>query len=136
MTFAEDLAAAKSAKRPHLDVSVELNGRRHKFRFTQMDGSEYAQETLRHPPDLSIPLHRQYGYDLHSLSRAVAPRCGRRIEGKDEVELSSEEWADLFSVADGGAQEEIANSIFQLNEFASAKAVAAAKKVLDGSALN
>lgn len=136
MTFAEDLAAAKAAGRRTLDVPVTINETRYKFRFSQMDGAEYAAETLRHAPDFSVPLHRQYGYDLNSLSRAVTPRCAVLLDGDNEVPLSAEEWADLFAVADGGAQEEIANTVFTLNEFATARAVELAKKVLDGSVLN
>ncbi len=136
MTFEDDLAAAKAAERRTLDVSVDVNGKLYKFRFTQMIGTEYAAETLLHAPNLEVALHREYGYDVHALSRAVAHRCAVLVEGKKERALSKEQWAELFEVLDGGAQGKIANTVFELNEFATAKAVAAARKVLDGSALN
>ncbi len=134
MGFRDDLAAAKTAPRQTLVAQVEVNGARYKLKFTQMDGTEYAAETLKHPLTPEVDFGREFGYDIHSLSRAIAPRCAVLLDGKDEETLSADEWADLFTVLDGGAQQIIANTVFQLNEFASAKAVAAARKVLDGTA--
>ena len=136
MGFKEDIAAAIAGTRRSITVPIELNGHKYKFKFTQMDGTEYAAETLRHPPRLEIGLDREFGYNLNSLSQAVAPKCGVRLDGAEEIEMSAEEWADLFAAADGGAVQEIANTIFTLNQFASAKAVQAVKKVLDGSLPN
>jgi len=134
--FREDIAAANVAPAASLTVPVEVNGKRYKLKFTKMLGTEYAAETLLHPPNIETSFGREYGYDIHSLSRAVAPRCGVLLDGKVEETLTPEEWADLFLALDGGAHEQIANTIFQLNEYSSAKAVAAARKVLDGTALN
>jgi hypothetical protein len=53
-----------------------------------------------------------------------------------EEQLDPEDWADLFATVDGGAVEEMQNTVFHLNEFASSKAVAAARKVLDGLTQN
>jgi len=136
MGFKEDIAAAKVAPAPSLVVPIELNGKPYKLKFTKMLGSEYAAETLLHEPNVETSFGREYGYDIHSLSRAVAPRCGVLLDGKVEETLSVEEWADLFLALDGGAHEQIANTIFQLNEYSSAKAVAAARKVLDGTAVS
>jgi hypothetical protein len=134
--FADDLAAAKETPRRSMVVPVEVNGRRHRFKFTQMDGTVYAAETLKHPPRLEVGVDREAGYNLSSLAQAVAPRCAVLLENKSEVELTDEQWADFFAVADGGSMQQIANVVYTLNEFASAKAVAAARKVLDGSLQN
>lgn len=137
MTFEEDLAAAQAQPTATAVITIELNKRKHRFRFTRMDGREYAAETLRHPPRLELGLDREYGYNINSLAEAVAPRCSVLLEGKDaeETVLTEEQWAAIFSVADGGAIQSIVNTVFALNEFASSKAVEAAKKVLDGSLL-
>lgn len=132
MSFQEDLAAAKEAPPRTLDVPLEVNGKKHLFRFTQMDGTEYATEVMRNPPDPSIVVDKAYGYNLSGVAHAVTPQCAVRVEGDEEIPLSEEEWADLFAVLDGGGHQEINNAIFTLNEYASAKAVKAAKKVLDG----
>lgn len=136
MSFVDDLAAAKAAEPDTADVNVELNGKRYLLRFTRTSGTEYAAETLRHPPRLDVGLDKQYGYNLSSLTLALSPKCARLVDGDELVELSADQWADLFAAADGGAVEEMQNTIFHLNEFASAKAVAAAKKVLDGLTQN
>ena len=142
MGFKEDIIAARQKPRRHADLNIDINGTRYKFRFRQMDGVAYSEETLRHPPDMEIGFDREYGYNLNSLTRAVAPLCGVRVEGDEEIPLQVDplgqedrvdEWADLFAIADGGAVQSIASTIFQLNEFATSKAVRAAKKVLDGS---
>lgn len=136
MGYKDDLAAAKAAPVASLVVPIELNGKRYKLKFTKMLGTDYAAETLLHPPNIETSFGREYGYDIHSLARAVAPRCGVLLDGKVEETLTDEEWADLWLALDGGAHEQIGNSIFQLNEYSSAKAVAAARKVLDGTALS
>jgi hypothetical protein len=135
MTFQEDLAAAKSVGTVTADVTVELNGNQHTLRFTRMNPVEYTEETLRHPPRLEIGVDREFGYNLTSLSLAIAPRCAVRIESGDvETPLSESEWGDLFAAADAGAIQAIQNTVFQLNEFASARAADAARKVVDAFA--
>ena len=132
MSFADDVAAAKEKPRETADVRVHVNQEPHTFRITQMDGTEYATETLRHPIRADIPLDREFGYDVNSLTPAVLPHCAVRLDGDDEVRMSVEEWADLFAVLDGGGVQAFVNTIFTLNQFADAKAVEAAKKLLDG----
>lgn len=119
-----------------MTVRLDLNGQTFKFRFEQMLGTEYVEETLRHAPDLEVPLHRQFGYDVHAMARAVAHRCSYLIEGKEERRLDEEQWAKMFPLLDAGSLAKITNTVFELNEFASSRAVAAAKKVLDGTALS
>jgi hypothetical protein len=133
VSFEEDLAAAKEAPTRHVDVKLEVNGNKHTFRFRRMDGTEYARETFNHPPDPTVPFDRLYGYNVNSLAVAVAPRCAVRLDGDTEVTLSREQWDDLFAVLDGGATQEIASTIYSLNEYASAKGVQAARKALNGS---
>lgn len=135
MTFAEDLAAAKAAEPTTAAVTVEINGKKYKLQFARMDGMQYAAETLKHPPriDADIAIDLEYGYNINSLVPAIAPKCGVLLEGKESVQLTDEQWADLFAVADGGAVQQIVNTVYMLNEFASAKAVAAAKKALSGA---
>jgi len=134
MSFKDDLAAAKAADPVTADVTVELNGTQYVLRFTRMDPVEYTEETLRHPPHLERGVDREFGYNLTSLTIAVAPRCAVLVNGDETEELSTEDWADLFASADAGVVQNIQNTIYHLNEFASAKAVDAARKVLDAFA--
>lgn len=136
MSFKDDLEAAKTAPKRSLVVVVTVNDKRYRFRVTKMDGREYAAETLKHPPRFDVKLDMEYGYDLNALTEAVMPRCAVLLDGDTETVLEPEEWADLFAIADGGALQAMANTVFELNEFSSAKAVAALKKALSGSAPN
>lgn len=136
MTFAEDLAAAKQAPRRTSDVLVEVNGRKYKIRISALDGTEFAAETLKHPPRLDVGADMQYGYNLNTLTEAVLPRCAVLLDGSDELEISTEQWADLLAVADGGTAQSFVNAVYTLNEYASNKAVSAARKVLAGSLQN
>jgi hypothetical protein len=131
VSFKDDLAAAREAEATTADVAVELNGHRHVLRFSRMNPVEYAEETLRHPPRLEIGVDREFGYNLTSLTVAVAPRCAVLIDGETSEPLSAEEWADVFAAADAGAIQNMQNTVFHLNEFASSKAADAARKVVD-----
>lgn len=131
MGFKEDVEAAKAEPARFAILPIEVAGKRHKFKFTKMDGVAFAAETLRHPPRMEITIDREFGYNVSALSLAVAPLCGVRLDGDEHVSMSADEWRELFDVVDGGAIESITNTIFELNEFSSAKAVRAAKKVLD-----
>lgn len=136
MGFKEDVAAALELPATSLVVGVEVNSKPYQLKFTKMNGAEYAAETLLHEPNIETSFGREYGYDLTSLSRAVAPRCGVLLDGKVEETLTPEEWDNLFMVLDGGAHEQIQNAIFQLNHYSTAAKVAAAKKLLDGIAIS
>lgn len=133
MSFEEDLAAAQKSQRRHADVRVELNGKNYVIRVYAMDGTEYAAETLRHPPREDVPADLQYGYNLNSVANAVLPRCGKRVNGDEELDISDDEWASLLAVIDGGAAQEIVNVVYVLNEYASSKAAIRARKALSGS---
>lgn len=137
MTFADDLAAAQAPTDRFHDVRVQIGTRTHTLRYRPMLGTDYAAETLKHPPRLGddgVQLDKEYGYNLSTLAPAISPLCAKRLEAGSEVPLSSEQWTQLFAVIDGGAAQAIQNAVFMLNEFATEQAVKAAKKVLDGSA--
>lgn len=136
MGFKEDVAAARSKPPASLIVPIHVNGTRYELKFTRMPAAEYAREIQLHAPRMDTDFGRSMGYDILTLSRAVAPRCAVLLDGEEEETLTEEQWADLFLALDGGAHEQIANTVFQLNEFVAAEAMSAARKVLSGAALN
>lgn len=133
MSFDDDLKAAQAGSRLTADVPVTLNGKRHVLRFTQMNGIEWAAESVRHPARPDVLLDARFGYNLHSLAQAVAPTCGALVNGDGTEPLSEEVWGTLFSTLDGSDVQGIIDAIFGLNERATAQAVAAAKKAVRGS---
>lgn len=132
MTFADDLKKAKAAKTPHEDVPVLIAGTLHTLRFSQMDGLEWAAETDRHPIRQDVAVDGQFGYNVRTLTVAVALASGARMEGAQAVPLSEEEWQETFAAISGAEFQAITDAIWGLNEMnprlAVARAVDMAKK--------
>jgi hypothetical protein len=147
MSFQDDLNAQKSAAIPHRDVDVLLNGVLYLFRFKKMSGLDWASESDKYPARPGVLLDMRYGYNLRALTEGVAPLCGVRVDGDEEVPLIVEtvsrenpdavdEWADLFAGIDGSTFQRISDAIWDLNEYGPSQAVEAAKKarpVSDGA---
>ncbi|RFA14556.1 hypothetical protein B7R21_06315 [Subtercola boreus] len=150
MSFSEDLRAAKSAAIPYLDVEVMLNGHLHTLRFRQMDGVDWTDAVDRHPARIGVAYDSEYGYNLRTLTKYVAPKCGTLVvDGKERklrVDVADpakpnaklvDEWADLFKALTGHFVGKIGDTIYNLNEYRShvavAKAVEQVKKALAAS---
>lgn len=108
------------------------------LRFTSLPGSQWADITARCPVRLDAPIDRQYGYNMQAASTFAAPLCGVRVEDGAEVPLTVtpaaegvaavDEWADLFTTITGHEFIRIMDAIYELNEYAPAQRIAAAKK--------
>jgi hypothetical protein len=105
MTFEEDLAAAQVAPAETQDVEVLLNARVLVLRFRQMDG-----------------------YNLRSLTKAVAPKTGVRLDDDGEHELTDEQWTALLKALSGAHFQRVCDAVFALNEYAPAWKVRELKK--------
>lgn len=123
MTFEEDLKAAREAPIEFVDVPIELNGNLHTFRFLQLSGPEWAAESDLHPARPGVLIDTKVtGYNLRSLCMTVAKKTGRRIMGDPAdgnaalVELSPDEWDDLYRSISGNAKIRIDDAIWSLNE--------------------
>jgi len=143
MSFKDDLAAAKAADVPHADVTVLVNGVPYDLRFRQMPGDEWASETDKHPARPGVLVDQRYGYNIRSLTRGAAPKCGVLVNGGDEVKLRVDpvgdadrvdEWADLFRTLSGHDFQRVTDAIWSLNEYLPEKAVEAARKARANSA--
>lgn len=142
MTFSDDLKAQGQTPRPIKDVDVIINDQLYTFRFRQMDGLEWAAECDKHPARLDSTIDSFYGYNLRTLTIAVAPRCGVRLDGETEIPLVVEaqhpllpanpnlvnEWRDLFAAIGGAGFQDISDALFALNQYDPAQAVEEAKK--------
>jgi hypothetical protein len=149
MSFSDDLQAAKNAAVPHIDVDIMLSGNLYTLRFRQMDGVEWTDAIDRHPMREGVAFDSQYGYNLRTLTRFVAPKCGVMVVDGAEQKLRVEvdphnpkkylvnEWADLFQALTGHFESKIGDAIYNLNEYAShvavSKALQALKKARTGS---
>lgn len=94
------------------------------LKFTRMLGSDWSDLTITHPPRPdSLPDKVVFGYDFHAVTRGAALRSGVVVEDGQERELTDEQWNDLFELLSGGDHEQIANTVYSLNEGDSNRAV-------------
>lgn len=128
MSFDDDVAAQIAAEKDFVNVDVTLNGKLYTFRFFQMDGLEWADQTDRFPARPGVLLDMRYGYNLRPLSKAVAPLSGKQVDGDTLIDLTPEQWEKLFKALPGAAVMRIGDALFNLNEYAPGEAVEAAKK--------
>lgn len=148
MSFLDDLAAAEAAARPYTEVPVIVGGELHTLRFQQMDPLDWAEETDRHPARPGVMLDKRYGYNLRTLVKAVAPRCGHVVEDGKLVELTYEpahldehgqpvpesgQWVTLLKSLAGHEFQKITNAIWSLNEYLPEEAIKAARKAQSDS---
>lgn len=143
MSFKDDLAAAKTAEVPHIDVTVLVNGKPYELRFRQMEGPAWAAETDRHPSRPGVLVDQKYGYNIRSLTLGAAPKCGVLLEGDAETALRVDapglenrvdEWADLLTTLSGHDFQRVTDAIWSLNEYLPEQAVDAARKARASSA--
>jgi len=136
LSFLDDLTAAQAAPTPHDDVEVLVNGHVHVLRFFRLDGYDWSCEVDRHPIRPGVRIDMTYGFNFRTLTKAVAPRCGVRLDGDTEVPLTDEEWAALFApkVLSGRYFGHITDALFRLNIVQPQQELEAAKKALASSA--
>jgi hypothetical protein len=137
MSFSEDLKKAKSAEVPHQDVQVMVGGTSYTLRFRQMNAFEWASEVDRHPArGDTIDFDVSYGFNIRTLTQAVAPRTGVLVEGDVEKPLvqdeTTDEWSELLDAISGHDFQAISDAVFYLNYMAPQRALieaaSAAKK--------
>lgn len=129
MSFEDDLKAEYEAERPYEDVDALLNGTLYTFRFTKMDGTEWASACDRAPLRPGVLLDMRYGYNLRALAPIVAQASGGRVDGDAVVPLTPDQWRAVFK-GSGSTVARIGDAIFTLNEYGPADAVDEAKKAL------
>lgn len=103
------------------------------LRFEKMPGEEWAAIAAKHPARLDSTIDRLSGYNYHATAREAAPASGYAL-GKDEKreDLKPEDWAGLFDIMSGREMENLASSLWELNDFGPRKRVDAARKAFTG----
>lgn len=137
MSFADDLKAQVAAPKETADVAFKLNGHAYVLKFTQMDGWDWSETSDKHPARFGVDADRAFGYNIRSLAKEVAPRCGVLLRDGEPVELvvdpenKIDEWADLWKAMSPSTVQRVCDAIFGLNEAETIKSVVdAARKVL------
>jgi hypothetical protein len=130
MSFDEDLDSQLATERDTAEVDVIVAGKLQTFRFTEMDGLEWADLTDRCPPRADAAVDRGYGFNIRAVTALAAPKCGQMRDGDAWVDLTEEQWTKLFRGQKGAQVRAIGDALFELNQWGPGQAVLAARKAL------
>jgi len=133
VSFEDDLKAEFEAPAPTKDVDVILNGNLHTFRVTRMDGVEWASLTDMFPARPGVMLDMRYGYNLRPLTLAAMAKSAQRVDGDNLVDLTEDQWRNLFKSLAGAYIERFSDAVFLLNEHGPNDEVDKAKKASVGA---
>lgn len=133
LSFEDDIKAEFEAPKPTHDVDITLNGTLYTFRFTRMDGLEWASLVDLFPARPSVLLDMRYGYNIRPLTLAAAAKSGKRLDGDSYVDLTEDQWRNLFKALPGSSVQRFSDALFLLNEYGPAQEVEAAKKASVGA---
>lgn len=105
------------------------------IRLTRLPGRDWSTLTSKCPPRPDVPLDTHYGYNYDAVCEASAryrdPKgaaYGHRLEDGEPVDITDEEWDDLFSVLAGNDIGKIRDAVWTLNEYEPAQRLAALVK--------
>lgn len=118
MSFKDRLAAQKTAEKATTEpVPVIVDGELFELVFEVAEPGDWANITAKHPPRADVNIDLRYGYNYNAVVPDVAKLTGRVVDGDEKLELSADEWDDLFSVITGSELNSVANAIWALNEW-------------------
>lgn len=140
MGIKEDLAAAKAhvadrVKTPAIPCVV--NGVVHELVFYRAEPEQWSLVTSINPPRQYegpdgephfVALDRRNGYNVAGVARAISATCGRVLQDGEEVELSTEEWADLWRLLPPSTARTVEANVWSLHEHDTEQEIARAKK--------
>lgn len=129
-SFDDLLKKAKSEPRESATVSTALAGELVVLKFTELPGDMWTEITARYPVRGDVPLDLRYGYNVHAVVKAAAPKSGARVEDDKDVPLTEKQWDALWPLLSGAEFGAVVDAVWGLNEWNPARRVDAAKKGL------
>ena len=94
------------------------------LRLTRLPGRDWSTLTSKCPVRPDVPIDRHYGYNYDAACEAAARYrdpagvvYAHRLEDGEPVEISDDEWADLFDVLSGSDIGKIRDAVWALNEY-------------------
>lgn len=94
------------------------------IRLTRLPGRDWSNLTSKCPVRVDVPIDRHYGYNYDAACEAAARyrdpsgvTYGARLEDGEPVDISDDEWADLFDVLSGSDIGKIRDAVWELNEY-------------------
>jgi hypothetical protein len=94
------------------------------IRLTRLPGRDWSNLTSKCPVRPDVPIDRHYGYNYDAACEAAARyrdtsnvAYGARLEDGEPVDISDDEWGDLFDVLSGSDIGKIRDAVWSLNEY-------------------
>lgn len=105
------------------------------IRLTRIPGKEWALLTSTHPLRPDSPIDRAYGYNFDAVCEAAArfrdsdgQAYAHRVEGEEVVEITDDEWTELFDVLSGAEVVDFRDNVWALNDYEPQQRLAALVK--------
>jgi hypothetical protein len=94
------------------------------IRLTRLPGRDWSNLTSKCPVRPDVPIDRHYGYNYDAACEAAARyrdtsnvAYGARLEDGEPIDISDDEWGDLFDVLSGSDIGKIRDAVWSLNEY-------------------
>lgn len=99
------------------------------LRFVELPAAQWVDVKAACPVRLDSDIDRHYGFNADKAGVLASPLCGARVDGDELVELTDQQWRDLFATIRGAELSRIADAHFDLNEYGPTRRLEDAKKV-------
>ena len=95
------------------------------IRVFRMPGRDWVKLTVENPPRADVAIDTLYGYNFDAVCEAALlfrdPKTDAsyafRLEDGKTVEISPDEWDDLFSILSGREFALLRDAVYELNEY-------------------
>lgn len=118
----------RSAQQEHVDVDIVLGGEVITVRLTRIPPVEYKQIVGTFPPHDTSHAEKFYGFSVYEATPALVKASATVLDGDKTVEMSNEQWDEVFSVIAAEEVEAFADAVIALNVLSPFQKRAQAKK--------
>ena len=87
------------------------------LRFEELPGDEWAELTVKHPARPGVLADMPYGYNIHAAAMEAAQVNGRVVEDGKFLQISAQQWDDLWEQLPGRSFGAVCDVIYFLNEY-------------------
>lgn len=107
------------------EIAAESADSLETIRVVRLPGRDWSNLTSKCPVRPDVPIDRHYGYNYDAACEAAVryrdPKTNEvfafRLEDGEPVEVTDDEWAELFAVLSGSDISKIRDAVWSLNEY-------------------
>jgi hypothetical protein len=98
------------------------------LKFVRVPGDEWAEMVMHNPIRQDVLIDKVLGYNVPAVTRVAALKYGFVVEGDADIQLTADQWDQLFNTISGSEMTNVLNTIYSLNAGEPEQAVEIAKK--------